>query len=468
MILSGTRQKSTGHNILGKNYLIKSNRTVKKYNDDRGENMKKFLTIWAGELISNIGSGMTAFALSVYVYQLTGSVGWVSIITLLAYLPTIILNPVGGILADRFDRRLMMICGDLFSALGLLYILISIQMGHIGIAPIVIGVTISSVFVSLLEPSYKATVTDLLTEEEYAKASGLVQMAGNARYLISPAIAGVIFGFSDIRLILIIDILTFFITVLAVASVRRNIQHNKKRQDKFNLLKEFNEGMQYIVNDKGIKSIVLLMAFMCFFIGFVQTLIIPMVLPIGSVKTVGFMESISAVGMLVGSVAISIIGIKKNYSKILIVSLIVCGCFMALIGTSTSIAFILVSCSLFFAALPFVNTCADVLIRISIPNNVQGRVWGLISLLTQIGFIIAYSCCGILADNVFEPMMQEKGILADSIGKVIGTGEGRGIGLMIIVAGILMIAVALVLGSRKSIKEIEAKNHEHELENIEK
>ena len=60
MILSGTRQKSTGHNILGKNYLIKSNRTVKKYNDDRGENMKKFLTIWAGELISNIGSGMTA------------------------------------------------------------------------------------------------------------------------------------------------------------------------------------------------------------------------------------------------------------------------------------------------------------------------------------------------------------------------------------------------------------------------
>lgn len=428
--------------------------------------MKQFMTIWTGQLIANIGSGMTAFALAIYVYQLTGSVTWVSVITLLAYLPIILLNPIGGILADRFDRRLMMICGDLFSGLGLLYILISIQTGHVGIVPIVIGVTINSIFASLLDPSYRATVTDLLTEQEYAKASGLVQMAGNARYLISPAIAGIILGFTDIRVILIIDISTLFVTVLAVASVRKNIQKVKPRQDKFNFVKELREGMQYITRDTGTASLVLLMAFMCFFIGFIQTLMIPLVLPIVSVKTVGFMESISAIGMVVGSVVISILGIKKNYSKILIASLILCGCFMALIGTSTHIAFILAACVLFFAALPFVNTCADVLIRVRIPNGVQGRVWGLISLLTQSGCVIAYATCGILADHVFEPMMQENGMLADSIGKVIGIGEGRGIGLMLIIAGILMVAVALVFGSQKSIRTIEVVSCEHERQNI--
>ena len=428
--------------------------------------MKKFMTIWTGQLISNIGSGMTAFALAVYVYQLTGSVSWVSIVTLLAYLPIILLNPIGGILADRFDRRLMMICGDLFSGLGLLYILISIQTGHTGIVPIVVGVTISSVFASLLDPSYRATVTDLLTEEEYARASGLVQMAGNARYLISPAIAGIILGFSDIRVILIIDISTIFVTVLAVASVRKNIQKAKPRQDKFNFAGELREGMQYITRDKGVASLVLLMAFMCFFIGFVQTLMIPLVLPIVSVKTVGFMESVSAIGMVVGSVVISILGIKKHYSRILMVSLILCGCFMALIGTSTHIAFIVTACVLFFAALPFVNTCADVLIRVRIPSEVQGRVWGLISLLTQIGCVIAYATCGILADHVFEPMMQKNGALAGTIGKVIGTGEGRGIGLMLIIAGALMVVVALVLGSRKSIRTMEVVNCEHELKNV--
>jgi hypothetical protein len=139
---------------------------------------------------------------------------------------------------------------------------------------------------------------------------------------------------------------------------------------------------------------------------------------------------------------------------------------MALIGTSTHIAFILTACILFFAALPFVNTCADVLIRVRIPNRAQGRVWGLISLLTQTGCVIAYATCGILADHVFEPMMQEKGILADSIGKVIGIGEGRGIGLMLIIAGVLMVVVALVLGSQKSIRTIEVVSCEHERQNI--
>lgn len=92
--------------------------------------MKKFMMIWIGELISSIGSGMTAFAVAIYIYQLTGSATWVSVAALLAFLPTILLNPVGGVLADRYDRRLMMIFGDSFSALGLLFIFICIETGQ--------------------------------------------------------------------------------------------------------------------------------------------------------------------------------------------------------------------------------------------------------------------------------------------------------------------------------------------------
>lgn len=426
--------------------------------------MKQFMTIWAGELISNIGSGMTAFALSIYVYQLTGSVTWVSIVTLLAYLPTILLNPIGGILADRFDRRLMMICGDFFSALGLLYIFINIETGQKSIVPILIGVTINSIFVSLLDPSYKATITDLLTEEEYAKASGMVQMAGNAKYLISPAIAGIILGTAGIKAILLIDMLTFFVTLFTILFVRRSIGRFKSRQDEFNLFDEFREGMEFLLQRKGVFSIVILMGFMCFFIGFVQTLMIPMIVPIASVKTIGFMESVSAIGMLIGSVFIGIFGIKKHHSNILVISLIISGCFMSLIGVSTSMIFILTASILFFTALPFVNTCADVLIRINIPNELQGRVWGLISLLTQVGYVIAFASCGFLADRVFEPMMQNQGMLADSIGAIIGTGQGRGIGLMLILAGILMVIVAFVIGNRKRIRTMEVVNREYELE----
>lgn len=414
--------------------------------------MKKFLMIWVGELISSIGSGMTAFAVSVYVYQVTGSATWVSIAVLLAYLPTILLSPVGGVLADRYDRRLMMILGDFLSALGLLFILLSFQTGHTGVAFVLIGITVSSVFVVLLEPAYKATVTDLLTEEEYAKASGLVQMAGASKYLISPFIAGLILAVSDIRTILWIDIATFFVTVLVIAVVKKSIQVVKPNRDHFHFFKEFKEGIQSITSDKTVRNLVWLMGFMCFFLAFIQTLMTPMILAFADAKTLGIMESISALGMFVGSIVIGILNIKGNYSRVLMIGIMVAGVFMALTGTTTNIVMIVVFCFLFFTALPFVNTAAEVMLRLRIPNEVQGRAWGMISVLTQVGYIVAYAICGVLADYLFGPMLMEDGVLAGSVGLLIGTGEGRGIGLMLIFAGLVMLVMALIFGTKKSIQ----------------
>lgn len=417
--------------------------------------MKKFLTIWFGELISSIGSGMTAFAVSIYVFKLTGSAAWVSLAALFAYMPTILLNPVGGILADRYDRRLMMIFGDSLSMIGLLFIFVSIQTGHEVVLAVCIGVTISSVFTALLEPAYKATISDLLTEEEYAKASSLVQIAGASKYLISPFIAGLILSVTDIRVILIIDMATFFVTVSTIIYVRKSIRVIKPNKDSFRFFSEFKEGMKCISCDKGVSSMVVLMAFMCFFVAFIQTLMTPMILSFANSKTLGIMESVSAIGMFIGSVIIGILNITKNYSRILMFSLMGSGIFMAMTGTTTNIRIILTFSILFFVSLPFINTCADVLIRLRIPNDLQGRAWGIISVLTQSGYVVAYAVCGVLADHVFEPMLRKNGILTGSIGRIIGTGEGRGIGLMLIVAGIIMFAFAFIFGNRNNIRNMQ-------------
>jgi len=172
-------------------------------------NYPKFLLLWSGELVSGIGGGLTSFGLGVYVFQQTGSAASMALVTLLAFLPTLLLSAPAGVLADRYDRRLLMMLGDGLSALGIVYILVCMCMGGAELYQICIGVFVSSVFSSLLEPSYKATVTDLLTPEEYSKASGMVSIAGSARYLVSPLLAGLLLTVSDIRLLLIIDICTF-------------------------------------------------------------------------------------------------------------------------------------------------------------------------------------------------------------------------------------------------------------------
>ena len=418
--------------------------------------MKNFYKLWLGELISNIGSGMTAFALSVYVYEKTGSVSYISIITLLSFMPSIILSPIGGLLADRYDRRLLMITGDLFSGLGLIYILWNIQAGENSIVPIFVGITFSSIFTSLLEPSYRATLTDILDEENYAKASGLIQAAGSAKYLISPVIAGMILSVADIRVILLLDILTFITTCLMIFLVRKsmNSEMQNYKQDSF---KGLLEGLFIIKENRGVYSLVIIMFFVCFFMGFIQILIRPMILALSNVKTAGMMESLCALGLLIGSLWIGIAGIKKNYSKILAVACFFCGIFMSMTGVNENLAIIGISTFLFFSTLPFMNSCADVLVRVSVPNELQGRVWGLISLITQMGTVAAYIISGIMADYIFEPMFNKNGILVENIGIIIGTGKGRGIGFMLILSGIGMLIMAIVIWKNGEIREVSEK-----------
>ena len=418
--------------------------------------MKNFYKLWLGELISNIGSGMTAFALSVYIYEKTGSVSYVSLITLLSFMPSIVLSPIGGLLADRYDRRLLMIIGDLFSGLGLVYILWNIQAGENSIVPIFVGITFSSIFTSLLEPSYRATLTDILEEENYAKASGLIQVAGSAKYLISPVIAGMILSVADIRVILLLDILTFITTCLMIFLVRKsmNSETQNYKKDSF---KELLEGLFIIKENRGVYSLVIIMFFVCFFMGFIQILIRPMILALSSVKTAGMMESLCAAGLLIGSLWIGIAGIKKNYSKILAVACFFCGIFMSMTGVNENLAIIGISTFLFFSTLPFMNSCADVLVRVSVPNELQGRVWGIISLITQMGTVAAYIISGIMADYVFEPMFNKNGILVENIGIIIGTGKGRGIGFMLILSGMGMLIMAIVIWKNREIREVSEK-----------
>lgn len=416
--------------------------------------MKKFMIIWIGELISGIGSGMTAFALSIYVFEMTGSVSSVSVIVLAVFLPTILLSPLGGVLADRYDRRMLMLIGDLFSGLGVVYILWNIHIGINSIVPIIIGVTFNGIFVALLEPSFKATITDLLPKEDYTKASGMIQIATNSRYLISPVLAGMLLTIYDIRLILILDICTFFVTVITISLVRKSIAKPLKKENR-GMLIEIKEGFAILKSHTGIRTLVILMSAVCFFIGFVQTLAIPMILAVSNAKTLGFLESACAMGMLVGSVIIGIFGIKNKYVRCLSLAGMSASIFMAMTGMSAYLYITGIGMFLFFTSLPFINASADVLVRNNVENEIQGRVWGIISLLSQARTAIAYALSGVMADYIFEPLLLKDGFLAKSVGSIIGVGQGRGIGFMLIISGIGMLIATFLIGKNKNILELE-------------
>ena len=402
-------------------------------------NFNKFLLLWSGELISAIGGGLSSFGLGVYVFGRTGSAGSMALVTLLAFLPTLLLSAPAGVLADRYDRRLLLMIGDGLSALGMVYILVCMMTGGAELYQICIGVFISSVFSSLLEPSYKATVTDLLTPEEYSKASGMVSLAGSARYLISPLLAGLLLEVGSIRLLLMIDICTFFLTLACTAVVRNGLEM-KKTEANETFWKSFSDGWQTVTGNQGVLILIVVSSVITCFMGAMQILSEPMILSFTDSRTLGIGETVCAVGMLVSSVLLGINGIRDKYVLTLCLSLGAAGAAMIGFGGWENIYIICTFGFLFFFMLPLANNCLDYLVRINIDADKQGRAWGLISFLSQIGYVVAYGTMGMLADR---------------IASMRNTSVGRGAALVIMVSGILLMISAVVLYRFKSVKELE-------------
>lgn len=402
-------------------------------------NFSKFMLLWSGELVSAVGGGLTSFGLGVYVFRQTGSAAGMALVTLLAFLPTLLLSVPAGVLADRYDRRLLMMIGDGFSAVGILYILLCMLRGEAALYQICIGVTVSSVFSALLEPAYKATVTDLLTPEEYSKASGMVSIAGSARYLVSPVLAGLLLAVSDIRLLLVIDISTFFLTVASTAVVRRGItaKETEKRESFGESLKQ---GWRAVTERKGVFVLILVSSVMTCFMGAMQILAEPMILDFTTETTLGIAESVCACGMLVSGLFLGARGIRKGYVRILCLSLLLAGIGMLGFGFRENIYLICVFGFLFFAMLPFANNCLDYLVRTNIPDELQGRAWGMIGFLSQIGYVVAYGLSGIAAD----------GLAAST-----GISVGRGSAAVIMAAGVLLSVTAVLLYPVGSVRALE-------------
>ena len=410
-------------------------------------NFGRFLLLWFGELISAIGGGLTSFGLGVYVFDKTGSAAGMAIVTLLGFLPTLVLSVPAGVLADRYDRRLLMMLGDGCSAVGIIYILICMMRGEATLVQICIGVFVSSVFSSLLEPSYKATVSDLLTADEYSKAGGLISLAGSARYLVSPVIAGILLSVSNVKLLLIIDICTFFLTVISTFVVKKGIT-SEKNTNQISFKESMQTGWKAICQRRGVLLLILLSSLLTLFIGVFQILAEPLILSMADASTLGIAETICASGMMVSSLYLGVRGIKSGYVRILSLSLTLAGVFILSFGILSSIPLITLTGFGFFMMLPFANNCLDFLVRTNTPKELQGRIWGFVGFLSQIGYVIAYGCSG---------------IFADWIASYRGISVGRGAGFVMFLAGVALIIVSLSILFIKDIRLLEKNNFQEEI-----
>lgn len=417
---------------------------------------KKFFILCLGQFVSAIGSGISAFALSTYVFEHSGEAGATGLVMLCAFLPNLLLTPLAGVLADRYDRRLLMLLGDGLSALGLLYILVCMAMGQGTLLHICIGVGISSVFTSLLEPAYKATISDLLPPESYSKASGLMQLAGAAKYLLAPMLAGFLLRFFALPVLLYIDIATIILTLFATMMVRKGLEKAEPLESA-GLYEDFLLGWRALSRKPALLLLVALASCITFCLGVVQTLNLPMLLRFTSKDIAGLILSASAAGMIVGSLVLSLQKIKRVHRS-LFLSLGMAGFAMLGFALWENACLIAAFGFVFFAMLPFANACLDFLVRCHVDNAEQGRVWGLIGLLSQLGYVFAYALAGSLVDVVLSPWLEGQTWLAQFINALLGGARGAALGIALI--GLMLVLIAAFLSQNSAVKRLEKETGE--------
>lgn len=433
----------------------------------RASGMVAFTIVWIGQAISLLGTAMTAFALTIWAYQLTGSATALALVNFFYVTPLLIISPVAGALVDRSNRKLMMMVSDLASGLATLGILILYATDNLQIWHLYIGSVISGTFQTFQWPAYSAAITVIVPKQHYARAHAMTDLAGNTSGIFAPLLAGALLTFIGLTGILIIDVVSFVVAIgaLLVVHIPQPKTSEEGRQSQGSLWKESAYGFRYIFQRPSLLGLQLVFLVGNFFTGLAHTLQAPMILArtgnnsliFGSVETAG------AIGGVVGGVAMSAWGGPKKRVHGVLSGWMISGLLgILLLGLGRSLPLWAIGMFVGAFVVPLINSSNQAIWQSKVAPDLQGRVFAIRRLIAWFVSPIAALLAGPMADFVFEPAMRTGGLLTGVFDWLVGVGPGAGMALIIIFAGIAAAFVGLGGYAVRIVREAEALLPDHD------
>jgi DHA3 family macrolide efflux protein-like MFS transporter len=407
--------------------------------------MRIFIIIWLGQLVSLVGSGLTSFALGLWVYERTGSVTQFALISLFAVVPGVVLSPLAGALADRWDRRWVMILSDTGAGLSTLMMALLFFAGQVQVWHICLAVGASATFGAFQYPAYAASITLLVSKRNLGRANGMVQFGQAASEILAPALAGILVLTVQVQGVLLIDFVTFIFAVTTLLLVRlpKPEATAASQIGQGSLLREAVYGWTYIAAQRGLLGLLVFFAVVNFLWGILGVTITPMILGFASADVLGVIISVAGGGMLVGGLVMSAWGgPSRRINNVIVFELLSGLCFM-LIGLRPLAWLVALGAFCAHVTIAIVYGSNQAIWQSKVPPGVQGRVLAVQRMIATSTRPMAYLVAGPLADKVFEPLVAPTGPLAGSIGQIVGVGPGRGIGLLFLIMGVLKVAASL-------------------------
>lgn len=407
--------------------------------------LKPYLLLWSTQTLSALGSGMTSYALVLWLYLRTGSALQTALLSICSYAPYVVMSVFAGALSDRWDKKRTMLVCDLLAAASTVAVLALIRADALLPWHLYVINAVNGLMNTVQQPAGEVAATLLIPKELYQQTSGLRSFSQSLNSILTPVLATALFAFAGIGWVIAVDLITFGIAFLTLWLFITIPETGGGEGPRGSLLTSAGEGLSWLKRSPLILTLILFLAAINLVASTYDAALPAMVLsrPNGGEIALGQVNACVGLATLAGSALATLLPAPKNRVRAI--------CLALLFSMSTE-NFILAFCDsplawcigavLGWLTIPVMNANMDVIFRTTIPLDMQGRVYACRNTLQFFTIPVGFLLGGALTDQVFEPLMAAQP-LDGPLTALFGAGKGSGAAMLFAVIGVCGVLVCL-------------------------
>lgn len=412
--------------------------------------LRPYLLLWSTQTLSALGSGMTSYALVLWLYLRTGSALRTALLSVCSYAPYVIMSIFAGALSDRWNKKRTMLVCDLLAAFGTVVVFLLIKTNSLNGWHLYVLNALNGLMNTIQQPASEVAATLLIPKGDYQKTSGLRSFSQSLNSILTPILATALFAFAGIDSVIAVDLTTFAVAFLTLLLFIRIPESDVPRQAEEKLLAAAQKGITWLRENPLILTLILYLACINLVASVYDAALPAMVLSKenGGETVLGTVNTCVGIATLAGSVLVALRPAPKNRVKVISLTLLLSMSsenFLLAFGKTPLIWCI--GAVLGWLCIPVMNANLDVIFRSSIPLAMQGRVYSCRNTLQFFTIPIGFLLGGLFVDNVFEPLMASQpsdGLLVS----LFGDAKGSGAAMLFFMIGVAGVFVCLIFNFR--------------------
>ncbi len=412
---------------------------------------RPFLVVWAGQSVSAIGSTVGGIGIAVWVYVTTGSTVWLGLLSALAGLPAVLAAPLSH-LADRYDRRRVMILADVVAVSGTMVALVAAMVGRLSLGHLAVAALLGGLGTAVQVPAYQAALPHLVPPEAIARANGLVQLGPAAGIVIGPLVATPLVAWWGIGAVLAVDVASFAVGVGATVLTRFSAPPATVGPEGRG---GWTAGIRWLRTDgRPLLALLGLIAVVNLVLAFFNVSMIAAATDLGGTARAGWVPAVAGLGMIAGSLAVARRGLPERRRLAVAGSL---GMFAAgaMIAARPSFVLLVAGVTIAIASIPLLNAVTATTFHERVPDAVRARVFGVRASIGRALDPFGAAVAGVAVAHLASPAVAEGGPLAGSLGRLTGTGADRGSAAVLALVGLALAGLAVFVARHRALRTLD-------------